>query len=329
MPIILIGIFLRKNMAILILIFLTFISSLQTLFCSLFEKKYAGLKNNASSVFCVIEGLFVPVLTLVWICFEFIVSENQVTVSYVGLNFDISLFGIIVGIINAVVLFSYNTYLIKASSTGSYAFMNVLMLFGGIIIPILYTALFFYEKISFYQIFAIFLMLVAFVLMNYKDIKLKGTPLKYYIYCLILFFANGAYGTLLKVQSNHNESEVNEMIIITYLLMGVLAFLKLVFTYKKDTFKVFIVGKQAIMPLILCIVCVALAMNVIALVLPLIDASVFYTVNNGGVLVLASIYSIMLFKEKPQFLKIIGIIIAVISIVILSIPGEIMKNIFI
>ena len=314
-------------MAILILIVLTFISSLQTLFCSLFEKKYEGLKNNTSSVFCVVEGLFVPLLTLAWICFEFVVSKNQVSVSYVGLDFDISLFGIIIGVINAFVLFLYNTYLIKASSTGSYAFMNVLMLFGGIIIPILYTALFFNENIRFYQIFAIVLMLVAFVLMNYKDIKLKGTPLKYYIYCLILFFVNGAYGTLLKIQSNHNENEVNEMIIITYFLMGVFALLKLLFTYKKDILKVFKVGKKAIAPLVLSIICVAVAMNVIALVLPLVDASVFYTVNNGGVLVLASIYSIVLFKEKPQFLKILGILVAVISIVILSVPGEIVQNI--
>ena len=60
-------------------------------------------------------------------------------------------------------------------------------------------------------------------------------------------------------------------------------------------------------------------MNVLVLCLPLVNTVILYTVDNGGVLVLASLYSYFLFKEKFDPAKIIGIVLAVISITILSV----------
>ena len=50
--------------------------------------------------------------------------------------------------------------------------------------------------------------------------------------------------------------------------------------------------------------------------------TVLYTIDNGGVLVLAAVYSVILFKEKIDKLKLFGIILATLSIVALALNAE-------
>ena len=134
--------------------------SLQTLFCTFFNKRYAGKSENSSSVFCVIESIVVPVILLFFMMFDIELSSSGLSAKYIGLQFDISLFGIFLGVLNALTLFFYNTSLIKASAKGSYAFLSVMIVFGGIVIPVIYGTLFFEnETVHLHQFFAIILML--------------------------------------------------------------------------------------------------------------------------------------------------------------------------
>ena len=287
----------------LLILSIVVLYSLQTLFCTLYNKNYPGKDENASPVFCILESIAIAVFTWAWI----------------GFKFEMSPMTLLFGVLNAVALYGYNTSLIKASSKGSYAFMNVAMLFGGILVPLLYTTVFLSDTLNWYQYAAIGLMLVSFVLMNYKEIKLKDTPWTYYVFCALLFICNGMYGTFLKMQSDYDVNQKNEMIILTYGLMGVIAFVQLAFKEKKDTFKAFRMSKKAIFPLVLCLASAALAINILVMVIPMVNTAVLYTVENGGVLVLSAIYSFVFFKEKPQVMTILGIVLATASITILSI----------
>lgn len=287
----------------LLILAIVFLYSFQTLFCTLYNNKYSGKPENASPVFCILESVAIAIFTWAWI----------------GFKFEVSAMTLLFGILNAVALFGYNTSLIKAGKKGSYAFMNVAMLFGGILVPLLYTTIFLGDSLSWYQYCAIGLMLVSFVLMNYKEMKLKDTPWTYYVFCALLFICNGMYGTFLKMQSDYDVSQKNEMIILTYGIMGLIAFVQLAFKEKKDTFKAFRMSKKAVVPLALCLISAALAINILVLVIPMVNTAVLFTVENGGVLLLASIYSFVFFKEKPQITTIIGMIISVVSITILSI----------
>ena len=80
-----------------------------------------------------------------------------------------------------------------------------------------------------------------------------------------------------------------------------------------------ILHKREFLPVVLCLVSAALAINILVLVIRMVNTAVLYTVENGGVLVLSAIYSFIFFKEKPQLLKVIGIILAAVSITVLSI----------
>lgn len=318
-------------MQAVLIVFIILFYSLQTLFCTLFNNKYKGREDLSSPVFCILQSAFIVIFTLLWMAFSISASPESFSAEWVGFHFNPSLFTVVIGALNAIALFGYNTTIIKAGAKGSYAFMNVMMLFGGILIPAIYE-MFTGKVLEIHHYFAIAAMLVAFVLMNYRDIKLKGTPGIYYVYCLLLFVCNGLYGTFLKLQSTYAEKENNEMVVITYGLMGVIALIQLIFKEKKNTLSAFKMGKKAVSPLILCLIIAALAINMYMLLIPLLGntVTVLYTLDNGGVLVLSAIYSVIFFKEKPNALKIAGIALAVVSIIALAINSEsieILKNI--
>ena len=290
-------------MSTLLILGLIFLYSFQTLFCTLFNDRYTGSKAASPYVFCVVEAIAIPLVSLAFNGFRFAPS---------GLT-------VLLGVLNAAVLFIYNTSLIAAGRRGSYAFLNVMMLFGGILIPIVYTSIAYGEKPSLLQWGAIAVMLAACFLMNRDDIKLSGTSPVYYLLCLALFVSNGAYGTLLKIQSNSAGDESREMVMLTYFLMGVIAFFMLLRTEKKDTLKAFRFDKRSLPPLLICLLSAAAAINLLVFILPLVNTAVLYTTDNGGVLVLSCVYSVLIFKEKLSPSKLAGMILAVASIVALSI----------
>ena len=288
---------------VLLLAVLALLHSFQTLFCTLYTSRYAGRSELASPVFCVLQSVVIALFT--WVCSGFVTEAAPLTIVF--------------GVLNALMLYGFNTSLIKAGSLGSYAFLNMMLLFGGLLVPLFYAVLFVEgESLSLWQVFAIGLMLVAFVLMNVKDIRLKGTKPAYYLFCLLLFLCNGFYGTLLKMQSVHHPEQKDAMVVISYALMGVIALLQLGVKERGATPKAFKLGKKAVLPLVLSLASSALAINVLTWVMALVDTATLFTVDNGGVLVLAAAYSYLIFKEKPNLPKLLGMVLAVISIIILS-----------
>ncbi|MBR5598108.1 MAG: EamA family transporter, partial [Lachnospiraceae bacterium] len=140
-----------------------------------------------------------------------------------------------------------------------------------------------------------------------------------YIFCILLFLFNGAYCTIIKMQTIYHNEEKQSMIMITFALMGIIALINLINTEKGSTLQAFKLNQKCLPSLLLCLISATLAINLLMYILPLIDTAILYTVQNGGVLILSALYSVFLFKEKLSLKKILGITIAVISITILSV----------
>jgi multidrug transporter EmrE-like cation transporter len=51
------------------------------------------------------------------------------------------------------------------------------------------------------------------------------------------------------------------------------------------------------------------------------SSSVLYTIDSGAVLVLSILYSLILFNEKPTWEVVVGMVIAVASIVLINVPA--------
>ena len=75
--------------------------------------------------------------------------------------------------------------------------------------------------------------------------------------------------------------------------------------------------KAALFALGSCVVA-TLASNMLMYLLGLMNTSVLYTIDNGGVLVMSAICSCVFFKEKLHWNQILGIALAAISIVMIS-----------
>ncbi|MBQ8893627.1 MAG: hypothetical protein IJ043_04380 [Clostridia bacterium] len=292
-------------MDILLIFIIILMYSFQTLFQTYFTKAYPGRGELVTPIFCVLESVAIVLITL---CF-------------IGFGFQASWPTIVIGVVNGALLFGYNHTLMKASTKGSYAFMNVMMISGDILVPMAYVSLFLKVLPTWYQFIAIGTMLLSFLLMNLEDIKLKGTPAVYYILCALLFLFNGLYGTMLKVQEQVKVEENKEMIIITFGLMGILAAVQLFAKEKKAALAGFQMNKKSVFWLVLCLLSAALAINGMVMVVARVEnTAVLYALLNGGVLVVSAIYSILLFKEKPTPLKIAGILLAAGSMVVLGLP---------
>lgn len=286
------------------------LSSFQTLLTALYSNKYPGKKELATPVFGVVECVGVILVTLIFTGFRVALSPTTV----------------LVGVLNGFALFAFNIGIIGGGTRGSFAFLNVSIMFGGIVVPMVYTVLWLHEMPSVMQLISIVVMLVAMVLINYEKSDGKRAGIVYYVMCLLVFLGNGFYSIFLKLQERYDatliaaggEKQSMEMVMITYLMMGVLSLIYLLIKEKGQAPKAFKQTKISALFFALAVLVVALAVNVIVVVIPLMNAAVFFTVNAGGVIVLTSIYSIVIFKEKPSVTKVIGLILAAASIVALS-----------
>ena len=279
--------------------------SFQTLFCTLFNRHYPGKAEWAPQVFCILEAGAITLVTLALNRFRF--HPSGPTLLYGGLN--------------ALVLLGFNISMIEAGKRGSYAFFNMAMLYGSILVPMLYSVVFLHEGTSPLQWAGIGLMLVALLLMNLGGKGAEKPKKGYIFFCILLFLCNGLYGVFLKMQTMACENESAEMIVITFGLMGILSLARLALREKGNLLPPFRQSRKSAWFLAACLLSAALAVNGLMAVLPRINSIVFFTVENGGVLLLSSMYAFFLFHEKPTPGKTIGILIAVASMVLLSLPA--------
>ena len=278
----------------------------QSLFSKLFSMNYAGSDNSQSTaVFSICFGGFIGLATLVVNGFAF--APTWMTVGW--------------GLLNAVMLWLYNTSLIKAGNLGSYAFAMISNLFGAIILPLLVGVFFLGESLTVLQGVAIALMLVSFIVMNVRSISLKGASGTYYFWCAALFVANGLYATIMNVQQELSAGMQNtEMLAISYIGSAlVVIVVQLVRGQIRPLVNGFRMGKKSALFTLACCIVATVASNMLLYLLGFMDSSVLYTIENGGVLVLSAIFSCILFKEKLRWEQILGILIATASIVMLSV----------
>ncbi len=290
--------------AVLVAVMVIFYS-LQSLFCKLFSEHYKSHDAAlASTVFSIVYGVFTGAATLAVALFRF--APSRVTVIY--------------GVINAVMLLVYNTAMIQASRCGSYSFQMICTLFGIVLVPMAIGAIVLGEALSALQFFAIGLMLVSFVLMNLKGLSFKGLSRRFLFWCLTLFLSNGFYAQVMNLQQTAmSGAERNEMIVITSLGMAVLyAAIQTVRDRGALAAGFRRIDRTSLVFLLLCCASATAGVHMIFYILSLIDQTVVYTIDSGGVLVLSVLYSRFIFHEQLDRTQLIGIALATASIVMLS-----------
>ena len=276
--------------ALMVLLF-----SFQSLFTRLYSKAYAGKEKSLSTpVFSVCYGLFIALCSL---------AVN-------GFGFHASAATWLLGLVNAAVLLLYNTSMIRGGGQGSYAFLMLSSLFGGIVIPLLVGVVFLRESMSVLQWIAVIVMIAAIVLMNSRGLNTKEASRSYYLWCALLFLANGLYGTVMNLQVQElGGQESSEMLVILFACSALLAAAGEIFRGRgKALSGGFCMGRRAGLT----------AARLMLYLLNQMQSSLLFTINNGGVLALSFVYSVLLFKEKLLGLQVLGMLLAACSVVLIN-----------
>lgn len=282
--------------------------SFQSLFTRMYSASYAGPdKGIATPVFSVCYGVFIAVAS-------FLVG---------GLRFAPSWQTVLLGVINAGMLVLYNTSMIEAGNRGPYSFLMVCSMFGGILLPIAVGVCFLGETLSGLQIAAVALMLVSLVLMNLPSGSFRNVSRSYFVWCILLFLANGMYGVLLNLQAMVMDgAQRTEMLTILYLCSAVAAAsIELAQGRGKALKAGFHMGRKAALFLLITCLSATAASNLLLYILTLMESSILFTIDSGAVLMVSILYSLVLFHEKPSWQRVVGMAIAVGSIVLINIPA--------
>lgn len=285
--------------------------ALQAFFSKKFSDHFPGDTSCAAIVFSALYGLVTALINMFW----------------TGFNLSTSPLTLLIAAVNAVMLILYNFGLIKAASRGSYSVATVSSLFGSLIIPV--TVSFFQTVVpTVVQIVAVGVMLVAFVFLNVEGFRQKTTSKKFYIYCLIIFLSNGIYCSLLSVHSSLYPDEHTELIAVTYLISAIFAIFWLIFKKGRRFAREFEITRKSVIYLVLTCIVSTVGLQLVLRILPVLGNAVTYSVEDAAILVISVALSVILFREKLTPVKTVGIILALISVLMLTCGDHVLSLIF-
>ena len=226
---------------------------------------------------------------------------------------------LLLGALNAVMLLTYNIAMVHAGNLGSFAFLMIGVLSGGILVPMAYDLIFLGTRLNAWQIAAVAMMLVSFVMMNRDGLSGKKSG-AYMAWVGVLFLVNGLYGTLMGLQQNAMEfTQRSEMIVTTYLGTAVIGTLFSLVRERGEFFRGFRMSGRAAAFLGASALCCTGSVNLLLYAMKLVRLTVLNVTVNGGVLVISAGLAYFVFREKMTAWKIAGIGLAAVSVILLSI----------
>lgn len=285
----------------LIIVLYTF----QNFFCKKFSLTYNGESSDTTPVLTIIGGVIVV----------------GVTFLFSGCVFSAQLLTVIFGVVNAVALYFYNDFLLKASVSGPYSVLIVFSVFGGISLPALVKLIGFGDKMSGPALCFLVIIMVSVYLISVKptdenEAVTNKISLKFILYCVGLFFCNGSYASILALQQElTGEAEKEELIMVTFAVAAIFSFIALI-AGKSNLKSVFSMSKGAFANLLIYALSAAFAINSLVIILLLeVNTGVLLAVQNAGVMLVSVIFSMIFFREKLTRVNAVGCTLMAIGLV--------------
>ena len=297
-----------QSVIYLLLAVMTVLFSWQSPCARKYTESYAGPRpGDASGVYSMLYGTVIALLTL---------AIN-------GLRFAPRQSTVLLGLLCGLALIGYTTALVKASARGPYSFMMLCSLAGGLLVPMVYDMLFRGERLSAVQFFGVGLLIASAAVMNLQGLSFRGgRPSRaYFLFCLLLFLSNGSYSQLMNLQQGITGGpERAEMIVVTYGFTALATLAVWLLCRPKDLPSAFRMGRRALFwALGACAICTSATNLLLYLLSVMPSATILYAIDSGGVLALSGFYALFIFHEKPTASQVVGLIMAVTSVVILNI----------
>ena len=235
-----------------------------------------------------------------------------------------SLFTVLLGVLFGAVTALQGVTNMAALQVGPLSYTTVIISFSTLI-SALSGVLFFGESIGLWQIIGMVLMLASFALANGGETGEKRANLRWLLLCVVAFLATGAIGVMQKIhQSSAFKEELNAFLVIAFGVSASLSGVVALLLRKKES------GSEenrndrgGMMLLILLMlisgVCVAVNNKLNLYLSGVIDSVIFFPVVNGGGLVLTTLASLLIFKERLRTKQWIGILLGIASVLCLCV----------
>ena len=275
----------------------------QIFFNKLFSANYSGSAAAAAPVFNTIYSVIIVVITF---------SLNHFAV-------DASPATILMGAANGFIIFMYNLGMIQAARRGPYAFQSIVMLFASIVVLMFFSCIFWGDSLSTLQLVGVLVMLASFVFLNMGGLKYSNIKKGYYVWVIVVFFTNGFYGVFMDAQQRNYPAERNEMIIMTFLSCAVISVIYLLTSQRGHIKEAFTMSRKTAAFAVISSASAGFAIYILMILLAYVPGYILFTINNGSIMVLNVILCRIVLKEEMTKMSLVGIILAVISIVTLSI----------
>lgn len=222
-----------------------------------------------------------------------------------------SLYSLGMGVLFGIFTLLSNAYKVKALSLGP-MHITILITTSSMIIPALSGVIIFNETISISKILAM-IGLIGFIFLSAGEKNSNNTSMnkKWGLSCAITFFSMGAIGVMQKIhQSSPHKDELFGFLCCSFALSFVYAF----FTSRKSTLS--IKKDIRVLPLVIISGICTFVMNLLNLKLSgIIPSQIFFPTVNGGSIILSSICSVIIFKEKITKRQLIGLLGGLLSLI--------------
>ena len=291
---------------------LLIISLISALIVSILRKYYASLSTGKTAEPFVFSGACAVVATLVLTVWGGIGS--------------ISTFTLILGVVFGLITALQYVFNLKALEIGPLSYTQVIVSFSTII-PTLSGTLFFDEKIELIQVVGIILILVSLLLSVDKSKNKKKSSFTWLFCCMIAFTCTGLIGVMQKIhQKSQFASELNSFLVIAFIVSFIFSsIVSFVVCKRENSFSLYNnkdkKGKlYVVLCMLFCGIFVAVNNKLNLYLSGVIDSAIFFPVVNGGGLVLATLASLILFKEKLSVKRWFGVVLGIVSVVLLCNP---------
>lgn len=236
-----------------------------------------------------------------------------------GAEFSISAYSMVLAIVFAFASAMTQFFLLMAMSTGSMSY-SVMISYLGLIVPTIYSIAIGAQSVKAYQLLGLALMILTLYLGVGAKGKVKVT-LKWLLYAIGSFAALGVVGLVQFLHQNSiYKDEIGGFLIWSFIMMTVIFYILYLFSKigAKEPPKYVNQSKATCMALGTGVIIGAT--NKVNLWLSgVLPSIVFFPIINGGVIILSSIASVLLFKEKLSKSQALGIFTGILSVCLLGI----------
>jgi drug/metabolite transporter (DMT)-like permease len=233
----------------------------------------------------------------------------------------LSLLTIVLGILFGPLFILTMLFYMKAMENGPLAYSSLLFSFG-IVVPVIVGIFFWHEPALPIQIIGLILLLLTLVISNQQKSPTQATfSLRWLLFALGSMLGNGGLMTILKAhQMVMPGREVEEFIILAFGFAAILSFLIFFYRFRRKKEPVVHMHSRRLAIIILAAGLATAFGNLITVSLSArLPAIILFPTLNGGIVILATLFAVIVYRERLTRYSAAGLILGLTALVMISI----------